>query len=72
MPLTNRLLRAPPQHNTPVRAFAVTSCHQNTEKLYLYFKFFLSVAVPTIKLLFVFLYNVIGSSAFHNYDGYTV
>lgn len=30
------------------------------------------MAVPTIKLLFVFLYDVIGSSAFHNYDGYTV
>lgn len=38
----------------------------------IYTSVFLSVAVPTIKLSFVFLYNVIGSSAFHNYDGYTV
>lgn len=38
----------------------------------LFFLNYLSVAVSTIKLLFVFLYDVIGSSVFHNYDGYTV
>lgn len=63
------LLLAP--HRTSQNLCCYLSPSKHWETLFV-LKFFLSVAVPTINILFVFLYDVIGSSAFHNYDGYTV